>query len=112
RAALVCRGRTDARTSRGRDPGGDPSPRPARVAPLRGLGRGPRDVELEARQGDARPTVEPRRARHRRPAGVSTSVRPAPARVAAGGALGATAEPARAVARTRAEGRACAGCAD
>ena len=80
RAPLVRGRRRDASAPRGRDPGRDPRPRPARLAPLRGSERGWRDVELEAGEGDARPPLEPRRPRDRRPAGVPAALRPAGAR--------------------------------
>ena len=71
-------GETHPHLARG-DPGGDPGARAARVAPLRRRDGG-RDVELEAGQGDARPALEPRRPRHRRPAGLPAALRPPRAR--------------------------------
>ena len=77
RPALVRGRRRDPSAPRGRDPGRDPRPRPARLAPLRGSERRRRDVELEAGEGDARPPLEPRRPRDRGPAGIPAALRPA-----------------------------------
>ena len=70
-------------STRRRDPRAHPRGRPARVPAVRGGGRR-RHVELEAREGNARAALEPRRARDLGTPGLPARLRPRRARDPAG----------------------------